>query len=36
MEGFSSAEVAKILELPENLVPTAYLAVGEEHDEGAP
>jgi nitroreductase/dihydropteridine reductase len=29
MEGFSSVEVAKILELPSNLVPVVYLAVGE-------
>jgi nitroreductase len=29
MEGFSSAEVAKILELPTNLVPVVYLTVGE-------
>jgi nitroreductase/dihydropteridine reductase len=33
MEGFSSAEVAKILELPTNLVPVVYLAVGEATDE---
>ena len=30
MEGFQANEVAKILELPENLVPLAFLAVGEE------
>lgn len=30
MEGFQTNEVAKILELPENLVPLAFLAVGEE------
>ena len=29
MEGFSSAEVSKILELPSTLVPVVYLAVGE-------
>jgi nitroreductase/dihydropteridine reductase len=29
MEGFSSAEVSKILELPSNLVPVVFLAVGE-------
>lgn len=29
MEGFSSTEVAKILELPSTLVPVVYLAVGE-------
>jgi nitroreductase len=28
MEGFSTADVAKILELPETLVPIVYLAVG--------
>jgi nitroreductase len=28
MEGFSSAEVKKILELPDNLTPLSYLAVG--------
>ncbi len=33
MEGFSSAEVAKILELPSNLVPVVYLAVGEATEE---
>ncbi len=33
MEGFNGAEVAKILELPENLVPVVYLAVGEATDE---
>jgi nitroreductase len=30
MEGFNSAEVTKILNLPENLHPVVYLAVGEE------
>ncbi len=30
MEGFVSTEVAKILELPETLVPVCYLAVGDE------
>ena len=29
MEGFSSAEVSKILELPSTLVPVVYLAVGQ-------
>jgi nitroreductase / dihydropteridine reductase len=29
MEGFQAAEVSKILELPSNLVPVVYLAVGE-------
>lgn len=33
MEGFNGAEVAKILELPETLVPVVYLAVGEATDE---
>ena len=33
MEGFSSVEVAKILELPSNLVPVVYLAVGESTNE---
>lgn len=33
MEGFSSAEVSKILDLPSNLVPVVYLAVGEATDE---
>jgi nitroreductase len=33
MEGFTSAEVAKILELPANLVPVVYLAVGEATEE---
>jgi len=33
MEGFNSAEVTKILELPANLVPVVYLAVGEATDE---
>ncbi len=33
MEGFNSSEVAKILELPSNLVPVVYLAVGEATDE---
>jgi len=28
MEGFNGAEVTKILELPENLLPVVYLAVG--------
>lgn len=28
MEGFSSGEVSKLLNLPENLVPVVYLAVG--------
>jgi nitroreductase/dihydropteridine reductase len=37
MEGFNSAEVAKILNLPETLQPIAYLAVGEDAGEaGAP
>lgn len=30
MEGFMANEVTKILELPENLVPLAFLAVGED------
>ena len=29
MEGFNSAEVSKILQLPQNLTPCVYLAVGE-------
>lgn len=33
MEGFTSTEVAKILELPSNLVPVVYLAVGETTEE---
>ena len=33
MEGFNGVEVAKILELPETLVPVVYLAVGESTDE---
>lgn len=33
MEGFSSSDVAKILELPETLVPVVYLAVGEHTTE---
>jgi nitroreductase len=33
MEGFTSTEVAKILELPSNLVPVVYLAVGEATEE---
>ena len=33
MEGFNGAEVAKILSLPETLVPVVYLAVGEATDE---
>lgn len=33
MEGLQSAEVAKILELPPNLVPVVYLAVGEAIEE---
>jgi nitroreductase len=33
MEGFTSTEVAKILELPSNLVPVVYLAVGEAINE---
>ena len=33
MEGLNSAEVAKILNLPENLQPLAYLAVGEDAGE---
>lgn len=33
MEGFQSADVTKILELPSNLVPVVYLAVGEAIDE---
>lgn len=37
MEGFNPAEVAKILNLPETLVPVVYLAVGEDAGEaGAP
>ena len=34
MEGFIPSEVAKILELPETLVPCVYLAVGKEPDDG--
>lgn len=33
MEGFSSPEVAKLLELPSNLVPVVFLAVGEVAEE---
>lgn len=33
MEGFQTAEVSKILELPSNLVPVVYLAVGEATQE---
>lgn len=33
MEGFNATEVAKILNLPETLVPVVYLAVGEEAQE---
>ena len=33
MEGFNSVEVAKILDLPSNLVPVVYLAVGETADD---
>jgi len=33
MEGFSSVEVAKILNLPDNLYPVVYLAVGEKADD---
>ena len=33
MEGFSAADVSTILELPRNLVPVVYLAVGEATDE---
>lgn len=33
MEGFNGAEVAKILDLPTNLVPVVYLAVGEAIEE---
>ncbi len=33
MEGFSSVDVAKILDLPSNLVPVVYLAVGEATEE---
>lgn len=33
MEGFNSSGVAKILELPENLVPVVYLAVGESAEQ---
>jgi hypothetical protein len=33
MEGFMGNEVAKILELPETLVPCVYLAVGQSSDE---
>lgn len=33
MEGFQSGEVAKLLNLPSNLVPVVYLAVGEVAEE---
>jgi hypothetical protein len=33
MEGFNAAEVTKILNLPSNLVPVVYLAVGESTEE---
>jgi nitroreductase len=33
MEGFNGTEVAKILELPSNLVPVVFLAVGEATNE---
>lgn len=33
MEGFNGAEVAKVLDLPSNLVPVVYLAVGEPINE---
>jgi len=33
MEGFNGAEVSKILELPSNLLPVVYLAVGEATNE---
>lgn len=33
MEGFQSTEVSRILELPSNLVPVVYLAVGEATNE---
>lgn len=33
MEGFQGTEVAKILELPSNLIPVVYLAVGEATEE---
>ncbi len=33
MEGFNSAEVSKILNLPDNLYPVVYLAVGEATEE---
>ena len=33
MEGFNGAEVSKILDLPSNLVPVVYLAVGEATNE---
>jgi nitroreductase len=33
MEGFNPAEVSKILNLPETLVPVVYLAVGDSTDE---
>lgn len=36
MEGFMPQEVAKILELPENLQPLAFLAVGEDPDSDTP
>ncbi len=35
MEGFNGAEVAKILSLPETLVPVVYLAVGQDAGEAA-
>jgi len=34
MEGFQTTEVAKILALPDNLVPCVYLAVGEQTTNG--
>ena len=33
MEGFNGVEVAKLLELPSNLVPVVFLAVGEVAEE---
>lgn len=33
MEGFNSAEVSKVLDLPSNLLPMVYLAVGEAIEE---
>jgi nitroreductase len=36
MEGFSVAEVTKILALPDTLVPCTYLAVGEQSSESVP